>query len=272
MNAKQLLDLVRVADTIPQDDKERLTSWLVAGPSVEQAAEIRQALLREYLFQEERLTKRDQAASARLQSAKKQQVSLQSQAAPLTMGVPIPPEGLDPRKLFASPPPGPTSRNRPPSPAGSGPSPPSPGQQVSQTDGFDDEDLRILALVGDYRFGSLADQANRGAVVLPDHPNTQFDEVEFLDCLRGSISHTRDEKLRIIAAIPKLSQVQINELVGILDEERAKFSQLSPKHLHQLRMLEQLHVLQWQTIVDHYNAPASERRAVALAQVPQWLL
>ncbi|MDD5025797.1 MAG: hypothetical protein PHH13_00285, partial [Candidatus Peribacteraceae bacterium] len=80
------------------------------------------------------------------------------------------------------------------------------------------------------------------------HADTTFDEQLFLTLLRGSISLTRDEKWRIIQAIPKLSQFQIDELQKILDEERRKFSELSPKHLTQLMKLEQKHAADWKDL------------------------
>ncbi len=62
--------------------------------------------------------------------------------------------------------------------------------------------------------------------VIPPHPNTQFDEADFLDLLEGSISLTMEEKNRVIDAIPRLSIDQINELFSIFREERKKFSEL----------------------------------------------
>ena len=58
----------------------------------------------------------------------------------------------------------------------------------------------------------------------------------------------RDEKWRIIQAIPKLSQFQIDELFKILTEEKKKFSELSPKHLLQLQKLEQKHSEEWKDL------------------------
>ena len=111
--------------------------------------------------------------------------------------------------------------------------------------GYDDEDIRILAEVGDYRFGTVSAALNNNNVVIPAHTETNFDEQKFLLLLRGSISLTRDEKWRIIQAAPKLSQFQIDELQKILEEERFKFSQLSPKHLKHLMQLEKKHSLDW---------------------------
>lgn len=61
---------------------------------------------------------------------------------------------------------------------------------------------------------------------IPPHPNTQFDEENFLTLLEGSISLTMEEKKRVIDAIPRLSIDQINELIKIFEEEKQKFSEL----------------------------------------------
>jgi hypothetical protein len=188
---------------------------------------------------------------------------------PLRPGDPVPEGGLDPTMVFASPPAPPPP---PPSPSGSGggmgddgqqgqmqddgsgaamppqdsgPPPPPPGTQATKEMGYDDEDLRVLAEVGDYRFGTITAQLTNDHITIPVHPETQFDDQAFLAYLRGSISLTRDEKWRIIQAIPKLSQFQVDELQKILDEERRKFGELSPKHLSQLMKLEQKHAQDW---------------------------
>lgn len=175
-------------------------------------------------------------------------------------GDPVPTEGLDPTQVFASPP-------APPAPQGGGqqddgtganppqdqgPPPPPPGTVATKEMGYDDEDLRVLGEVGDYRFGSIAVALSNDHIAMPAHPETVFDEQGFLLLLRGSISLTRDEKWRIIQAIPKLSQFQIDELQKILEEERRKFSELSPKHLLQLMKLEQKHSEDWRDLQAMY--------------------
>ena len=133
-------------------------------------------------------------------------------------------------------------------PQDAGPPPPPPGTQATKEMGYDDEDIRVLGEVGNYRFGSIASTLNNDNVAIPAHPQTQFDEQQFLVLLRGSISLTRDEKWRIIQAVPKLSQFQIDELQKILEEERRKFGELSPKHLVQLMKLEQKHTEDWKDL------------------------
>jgi hypothetical protein len=177
-------------------------------------------------------------------------------------GDPIPDGGLDPTQVFAAPPTPPKSAAGGSAGAGqgddsavpqdSGPPPPPPGPLPAddqlKAKGYDDEDIRILKEVKDYRFGSITNKLSNEHVVVPAHPETTFDQVKFLTLLRGSISLTRDEKWRIIQAIPKLSQFQIDELQKILDDEKRKFSELSPKHLLQLMKLEQRHGEDWKDL------------------------
>jgi hypothetical protein len=205
-------------------------------------------------------------------SAQPQQQSQQGGAQPIRPGDPIPAGGIDPTQVFASPPPPPPpppgaaqDGSQPPPPKDAGPPPPPPGvlpaDDQLKAKGYDDEDIRILKEVGNYRFGSITGQLSNQNVVMPTHPETNFDEQRFLSLLRGSISLTRDEKWRIIMAIPKLSQFQIDELQKILDEERVKFSELSPKHLLQLMKLEQKHAEDWrdlQAITQQQSAKQSE--------------
>lgn len=185
----------------------------------------------------------------------------QQSVKPPRPGDPVPNGGLDPTQVFGSPPPPPKQQ---PSAGGQGddgakppvqdnsPPPPPVGTPATKEAGYDDEDIRILGEVGDYRFGAVMADLNNDNVVIPEHPETTFDEQKFLSLLRGSISLTRDEKWRIIQAAPKLSQFQIDELQKILEEERFKFSQLSPKHLKHLMQLERKHAQDWSDLQSLY--------------------
>ncbi|ALM09777.1 MAG TPA: hypothetical protein DEB30_05790 [Candidatus Peribacter riflensis] len=173
-------------------------------------------------------------------------------------GDPVPAGGLDPTQVFGSPPPPPPAQGQQTGgaqqgdgaamPADQGPPPPPVGTKATKEMGFDDEDLKILGEVGNYRFGSITVALTNDNIPIPPHSETKFDDQQFLTLLRGSISLTRDEKWRIIMAIPKLSQFQIDELQKILEEERRKFSELSPKHLLQLQKLEQKHAEDWRDL------------------------
>ena len=182
-------------------------------------------------------------------------------------GDPVPTEGLDPTQVFGSPPPpagqtGQTGAQGAANPPVQDTSPPPPavGTVATKEAGYDDEDIKILAEVGNYRFGSMMSTLNNDNVVVPPHPETSFDEQKFLVLLRGSISLTRDEKWRIIQAIPKLSQFQIDELQKILEEERFKFSQLAPKHLKHLQQLERKHGEDWKDLQALYVQNAAKQQ------------
>ncbi len=75
--------------------------------------------------------------------------------------------------------------------------------------------------------------------VIPPHPNTTFDEENFLTLLEGSISLTMEEKQRVIDAIPRLRIEQINELISIFEEEKQKFSELESEFADDVNRLKQ---------------------------------
>ncbi len=194
-----------------------------------------------------------------------------TQGNPPKPGDPVPDGGLDPTQVFGSPPPPPRQQAAGGAGAAQGdgaaapvqdtsPPPPPVGTAATKEAGFDDEDIRILGEVGTYRFGTVMADLTNENVVIPPHAETNFDEQKFLLLLRGSISLTRDEKWRIIQAIPKLSQFQIDELQKILEEERFKFSQLSPKHLKHLMQLERKHSEDWKDLQSMYVQNAAKQK------------
>ncbi len=197
----------------------------------------------------------------------------------------VPEGGLDPTQVFAAPPTPPAAMPQQPAgggmgddagmgddgtggtppPQDQGPPPPPPGTMATKEMGYDDEDIRVLGEVGNYRFGSISVSLTNDNIPVPQHPETVFDEQMFLSLLRGSISLTRDEKWRIVQAIPKLSQFQIDELQKILEEERRKFSELSPKHLLQLMKLEQKHSEDWKDLQSMYIQSQAQQTEQAQA-------
>lgn len=76
---------------------------------------------------------------------------------------------------------------------------------------------------------------------MPAHPNTQFNDDEFIKLLAGSISLTPGEKQGIVKNVAKLSQFQVDELMKIFKEEQQKFTELEKKHAEQLAELEKQH-------------------------------
>jgi len=118
------------------------------------------------------------------------------------------------------------------------------GQDLS---GIMEENVDIGSLVSSAG-NKQAQQQFMSSVKIPPHPNTKFDEANFLNLLAGSISLTIGEKKKIIEAVPQLSQFQIDELIKIFDEEKTKFSELEKKHAEQLAELEKKHAGSWQDL------------------------
>jgi len=110
------------------------------------------------------------------------------------------------------------------------------------------------AAASGYKFGDITSNLSIDNIKVPNHPNINFDEKIFLRLLSGSISLTKNEKKKIIDAIPKLSQFQIDELIKILEEEKSKFRELDDKHLDQLKKLEEKHASEWEALEMEYKA------------------
>jgi tetratricopeptide (TPR) repeat protein/DNA-binding MarR family transcriptional regulator len=166
---------------------------------------------------------------------------LQTRYPSLQVGAPFSAEGIPPQLVFLTPP----ARLKQEASKDRGPTPPAAGEEATLHMGFDEEDLLILALVGDYRFGSIMATLPDEWPTLPPHAETTFDEADFVRGLRGSVSHSIEEKHRFLAAIPRLSQFQVDEQLKNLAEEGSKFAHMSPKHLQQLRKTERQHARDW---------------------------
>ena len=121
----------------------------------------------------------------------------------------VPQGGLDPTQVFAAPPAPPTpppgtqgastpatgqqpAGGTPPPAKDSGKTPPPAGTPVNAEElkkqGYDDEDIRVLGIVGNYRFGDISSALTVENIVAPAHPESKFDEKAFLLMLAGSIS------------------------------------------------------------------------------------
>lgn len=124
-----------------------------------------------------------------------------------------------------------------------------PGQQMPQPPGMPGtppDQTKKDEQPANFQLGTmLGDDIN---ITLPPHPETEFDDKHFLKLLAGSISLSKAEKMRILEAIPKLKQWQVDELVNIFEEERKKFAQLSERHVPQLKKLEKQHFEEWKDI------------------------
>lgn len=94
----------------------------------------------------------------------------------------------------------------------------------------------------------LGEPIDTSVIKIPAHPDTQFDDAVFLELLSQSISLTKSEKLKIIAKIPELSQAQIDRLIDIFREEKAKFSQLEENHSAEISEIEMQKMSEWKDV------------------------
>lgn len=117
---------------------------------------------------------------------------------------------------------------------------PAGGQQGQDLSGIMEENVDISGLIANAG-NQQQQQQFIASVKIPAHPNTTFNEQEFVQLLAGSISLTVNEKYRIVQAIPQLSQFQIDELMKIFREEQQKFAELEKKHAEQVAELEKQH-------------------------------
>ncbi|MCH9647019.1 MAG: hypothetical protein K0U98_02205 [Deltaproteobacteria bacterium] len=96
---------------------------------------------------------------------------------------------------------------------------------------------------------------------VPEH-SLEFDETRFLTLLASSISLNADEKHRIIEAIGKLSQHQLDDFITTLETEKKRFQSLDEKFETQLRTLEEKNKLEWDSVCRRYiSADDSPRPA-----------
>ncbi|MFA6991852.1 MAG: hypothetical protein WC269_01040 [Candidatus Gracilibacteria bacterium] len=102
-------------------------------------------------------------------------------------------------------------------------------------------------------------------VPVPKH-NLSFDEQYFLRLLASSISLSKDEKKRIVEAIPKLRQEQVDELIKIFEEEKEKFAALSAKHVPQLEKLAEQHYNEWMDLEGEYLQSSKKNEDASKAE------
>lgn len=119
--------------------------------------------------------------------------------------------------------------------------------------------------------GTVGDFAT--AILVPAHPNTNFDESYFLKMLSGSISLTKNEKKKIVESVPKLSQYQIDELIKIFEEERRKFAELDEKHQVKIRELQQKQMEDWKDLeMEKQQAEGSAKAEAEAAKLRDQLM
>lgn len=84
------------------------------------------------------------------------------------------------------------------------------------------------------------------------HPLTKFEEKEFCDLLKHSLSLSVAEKKRVVDAVPTLSQYQIDELKKVFTEEREEFRKLMPKEGDTIKKLVTEKKVEWTQLKQLY--------------------
>lgn len=154
---------------------------------------------------------------------------------PIQGEIPVPGAGNPPAgDQGGTPPPPPPTGDEPVEPATSSePIEPTPPAEEPTKKIVSDEELGI-GKVGDFST----------SIKIPPH-SLKFDEMYFLKLLSGSISLMKEEKMKIVTSIPKLSQYQIDELTRILEEEKRKFAELDDKHQEKVQELQKKQEEDW---------------------------
>ena len=84
--------------------------------------------------------------------------------------------------------------------------------------------------------------------------DVEFDEENFCDLLKFSLSLNTMEKKRVVDAIPTLSQFQIDELTKVFTEERVKFKDLAKEHPDDIKKLVAKQQAEWLELWDLYKS------------------
>jgi hypothetical protein len=146
------------------------------------------------------------------------------------------------------------------------PTQPDPQQQGGQTGtqgtGQDDqtavtEPKRVVS-DDEIGIGTVGDFST--SIKIPAH-NLKFDEMYFLKLMSGSISLMKEEKIKIIESVPKLSQFQVDELIRILEEEKRKFAELDEKHQTKIQELQKKQDEDWKYLEMKKQEDAEKSKA-----------
>lgn len=111
--------------------------------------------------------------------------------------------------------------------------------------------------------GSTGDFAT--SIKIPPH-SLKFDELYFLKLLAGSISLMKEEKMKIVEAVPKLTQFQVDELIRILEDERRKFAELDDKHQAKVKELQQRQEEEWKQLETKKEEELNKTKALDEAE------
>lgn len=88
--------------------------------------------------------------------------------------------------------------------------------------------------------------------LMSHHPLTHFDELRFIDLLEHSLSLSVFEKKRIIDELQYLSQLQIDKLTEVFEDERVEFRKLVSTEWETIKGLVVKAQNEWEQLKDIY--------------------
>lgn len=85
------------------------------------------------------------------------------------------------------------------------------------------------------------------------HPESQFDEIYFVHLLESSLSLPFDDKKNVIDAIPRLSQLQIDQLMEVFLDERTKYQEIIDTESESIAKLYEIAQKTWLDLLEYYT-------------------
>ncbi len=84
------------------------------------------------------------------------------------------------------------------------------------------------------------------------HPEAVFDEVYFVHLLESSLSLPFEDKKNVIDAIPRLSQMQVDQLVEVFLDERTKYQEIIDTESESIAKLYEIAQKTWADLLEYY--------------------
>lgn len=85
------------------------------------------------------------------------------------------------------------------------------------------------------------------------HPESQFDEIYFTHLLESSLSLPFDDKKNVIDAIPRLSQLQVDQLIEVFLDERTKYQEIIDTEAESIAKLYEIAQKTWADLLEYYT-------------------
>lgn len=85
------------------------------------------------------------------------------------------------------------------------------------------------------------------------HPESDFDVVYFTHLLESSLSLPFEDKKNVIDAIPRLSQMQVDQLIEVFLDERNKYQAILDTEADSITKLYELAQKTWSDLIEYYR-------------------